>query len=919
MSLLYPELLLLAIPIALALYRTSRGQASRWLLRGLAVLAFLLALAGPHGGGSTTGRDLVLLVDRSRSMPGDRLAETAEMVELLNSEMRAGDRLAVLGFGAGRALEMAPSEDPSFAGFQHGIDPDGSHLAEAIDQALALIPDNRPGSLLLLSDGEYHGASPESAARRAGVRSVRIDVRSAQRPNQVDAAVEQLELPPSVAQGEPFQFAAWVRSDHAVEAEYVLYRDQEVLTRGRRALRRGLNQLLFRDLGTTPGLARYRLRISVEGDRVLENDIGLGVLRVTGGRPLLLVNHDAVPGRLARVLQSAGLELALHTPEELARQRPSYLENFRGVILENVAADRLGPMLPALARQVEDLGGGLLLTGGPASFGVGGYYRSGLDPLLPVSMEMRVEHRKMGLSLAFVLDRSGSMAAGVGGTLTKMDLANAGTMEGIRLLGALDEVAVIAVDSEAHVVVPLAEVGDPEDFAGRVSGIRSQGGGIYVYQGLLAAASMLEGASRNNRHIVLFADADDAEEPGKYVELLRQLREERNTTVSVVALGTPTGSDAAFLIDVARRGGGEIFFSQDPNELPRLFAQDTLLAARSSFIDVPTPTQTTPGVFAIAALPSGPWAPLAGYNLSYLRPDAAQGVVTQDEYGAPVLATRQAGLGRTASFSGQIDGKFGVADDHWPQVAETLVTLARWIAGQEPPAEYFPDVRREGRDALVSIEVDREAAPGAPSPVEARMVKPDGTTTVVELTPVGPDRFEARVPLGMEGIYRFAAQTADGQTLEMEPLAVPYSPEFEPRAEEDDGLRALGRIARLSGGRMNPAMNEVLRGSRRGYSVRPLGHWFALAGLLLLLAEITWRRLFEKPPRVRTTAVAGARSAGGVRRPDASGGGSADAGREPDSGEAQVGADSGETTDTGGLNAALAGAKKKADRRTRRK
>ena len=37
-----------------------------------------------------------------------------------------------------------------------------------------------------------------------------------------------------------------------------------------------------------------------------------------------------------------------------------------------------------LAQYVEDLGGGFLLTGGERSFGVGGYFKSPLDSLLPV-------------------------------------------------------------------------------------------------------------------------------------------------------------------------------------------------------------------------------------------------------------------------------------------------------------------------------------------------------------------------------------------------------------------------------------------------------------------------------------------------------------------------------------------------------
>ena len=59
MSLLYPELLLLAVPLAVALWQTSRVMSVRGMLRLCAVLSLLLAIAGPHGGGQVHGRDLV--------------------------------------------------------------------------------------------------------------------------------------------------------------------------------------------------------------------------------------------------------------------------------------------------------------------------------------------------------------------------------------------------------------------------------------------------------------------------------------------------------------------------------------------------------------------------------------------------------------------------------------------------------------------------------------------------------------------------------------------------------------------------------------------------------------------------------------------------------------------------------------------
>ena len=86
------------------------------------------------------------------------------------------------------------------------------------------------------------------------------------------------------------------------------------------------------------------------------------------------------------------------------------------------------------------------------------------------------------------------------------------------------------------------------------------------------------------RHIVLFADAADSEHPATYKVLLGKLTR-AGVTVSVIGLGKPTDVDADFLRDVAKRGNGRIVFTDRPDELPRIFAQETLTVVRSTFVE----------------------------------------------------------------------------------------------------------------------------------------------------------------------------------------------------------------------------------------------------------------------------------------------------------------------------------------------
>ena len=636
-SLLFPELLLLFVPLVVLYFWRGRSSGLGGFVRvlTLAVLALLAAVPlAPLGG---KGVDVVVVADLSRSMPGDSRGRALEIIKLLEQRREAGDRVGIVTYGREPRIERLPEEIGEAGAFVQDVDGDGSDLGGAIGLAASLVPRGRPARLIVLSDGESNGAPAVAAAHEAAARGLPIDFRLFSRGGAADVAVESLDLPGMVDEREPFQFTAWVRADRTVETEAVLFRDEVEIARTRRTFPPGATQLTFRDLIDRPGVARYRLQLAAKGDRVPENNLGDGAVRVDAPATILVVNASGGPDNLSRALSSGKLLVETVTPAAMPRDLAGLLA-FRAVILENVPAGRVGPeTLAGLARFATDIGGGLMLTGGGGSFGVGGYFKSALDPYLPVSMEIKNEHRKLSLAMVVALDRSGSMAMPAGDGRTKMDLADAGTCAAIDTLGPFDEVGVIAIDSAPHVVSPLMPASEKDRICGDVRRIQSMGGGIFTYTALVSAARMVQESDKGTRHIVLFADAADAEEPGDYQRLLATL-EPLGITVSVIGLGSESDSDAAFLKDVAARGKGRIHFTASADELPRLFAEEAITVARSSFVTEPTAARALPDLVLLGDLPPSAFPRVDGYNLTYLRPGATMGVVTTDEYQAPVLA-----------------------------------------------------------------------------------------------------------------------------------------------------------------------------------------------------------------------------------------------------------------------------------------
>ncbi len=850
MAFLFPELLLVIVPL-LALYfwrARARGLngAARLIILTLVTLIAAVPLAGLGG----KGMDVVIVADRSRSMPGDSTARMLEIVKLLEARRGKGDRVGIVTFGRDARIERLPEAFGQTTAFIQEVDRDGSDLGSAIGLAASLIPRERPGRLLVLSDGEANGAPTMPGAHEAAARGLPIDVRAFSRGEAADIAVESLDLPGMVDEREPFQFTASVRTDRTIDSEAILFRDGVEIARTTRRFAPGATQLTFRDVVDRPGVARYRLELAARGDRVPENNRGEGAVRVDAAATLLLVNATGAPDNLSRALAAGKLRVQIVTPSALPQDVAGLLA-FRAVILENIPAAQAGPRaLTALSHFAADLGGGLLLTGGGESFGVGGYFKSVLDPDLPVSMEIKNEHRKLSLAMAIALDRSGSMAAPTGDGRTKMDLANLGACAAIDTLGPFDEVGVIAIDSAPHVVSPLTPASGKDAICTQVRQIQSMGGGIFTYTALVNAANMVQQSEKGTRHVVLFADAADAEEPGEYQRLLETLTP-IGITVSVIGLGSESDADAAFLKDVAARGHGRIYFAATADDLPRLFAQEAITVARSSFVTEPTAAHTLPDMVLLGELPASPFPAVDGYNLTYLRPGATMGVVTTDEYHAPLLAFWHRGLGRIASFTPEVHGKYSAHLNAWKGFQGFAVGLGRWLLGGAPPAGMQATIDRRGAEAVVRVELDPDRLRSGATDVRAATAmivppetRPGNAAQRVPLAWVDDDTLEARFPIGNAGLYVGAVQLGNGTVLPLAPLSLPYSPEFEPRPDPQEGMKTLREIARVTGGVERSTWDDVFSANRlRNRQVRDLVLPLTLALLILHVIEIAGRRL----------------------------------------------------------------------------
>jgi hypothetical protein len=803
-------------------------------LRMAALVLLIVVLMRPSIRVRQGGMELWALMDRSASAAVMEMRQGDEILQLLERERPSNGTLRVVDFGAemrerfGVRAELRDGETRIGTGLEWVI---GRRTAE------------RATRILLVTDG--HSTEPlDGIAAKAAEVGIPVDVRWLVDGGEPEVQLAQVEVASRVAVGEAFLVQGRVQANVDGAVPYEILRDGLKVGSGTVHVRRGRGLIRFSDRGLRAGPHVYEICLQPEKDRSPENNRGEGWVHVDGGNEVLVLSSfESDP--VVKILEANGFRV-----RHLRKGQIRGAMDLAGVgllVLNDFRADWLPTsFLKAVPFFVRERGGGLVMLGGRGSFASGGYHGSEVDPLMPVSMDVRDQQRKAALALAIMMDRSGSMGAspgggaGVSGGLTKMDLANEGAANALGLLMPNDVVSVHAVDTTAHEVVGMSRVGAVrEEMIRAVRSIRSEGGGIFIGEALAAGWEALRKVDVPVRHMILFADAMDSEVPGGYRETLREATA-AGVTVSVIGLGTETDKDAELLKEVAALGRGRMFFQADAFGIPALFSQETMMVSQPAFV-----------AEGREVVPTGGWGELASGSMRWLaRIDAFNATDARDGAtvalrGAegdrePLVAFWQVGAGRTATVAFPVAGAHSDAARGWEGLPGMLTGLARWSSAGASPAGVDLGVRLRGNVMEVDLFYAQEHAERiAKTPPVIR--GSDGRGEVVEgkWEKMVPGHFRTRMAVRpgevMNGVVR-----AGGWTLPFGPVAVPASSEWLRDPASQSELRAL---VRATGGRERINLSGCWDFPERLHRERPLGNWLLAGWLVVVVVEALVTRL----------------------------------------------------------------------------
>lgn len=777
--------------LALAWF-ASMSRARVWsaiLLRAALVVLLALILAGVSRVRTTRKLAVVAVVDVSESVrrwgtvgaveaatKANILDRVKSFLASSTSERGVEDLLGIVVFdGQPVALASPTIADTGQASLDVRV-ASGTNIAEALRLAGAMIPPDAAGRLVLFSDGVPTQGDALAAARAIAGHGARvpIDVVPIDYDVKDEVIVEGVDAPPNA----PSESTVTVRVTlHATSGSVGLLR----LFDGEKPLDIGGEAAggRARRLTLSPGRSVQSVQVKLDqsrvhrfravyepdvrvdegganrasGDTLAENNVAEGFTITPGTGSVLLVGGNARDGggveprsALAATLRGKGLDVRTAAPSEFPADLVG-LQAYDLVILENVPAESLGEEAQKrLAAYVRDLGGGLIMVGGPDAFGAGGWKNTPIEPLLPVRLDLPDRIVTRQVATIFVIDVSGSMGwPAIGSTRSKQEIANESAALAITRMERTDLIGIIAFNQKPMTILPLSTNADPQRSAAKAREMYADGG-TNMGPALDEALRQLQATDAKIKHIIVLSDGRSQGRqslPGK-VDAIQA------AGIRLSTIGVGDDADDAMMELMAQRGGGVYYKVLNADRLPSTFLSAVRVVRSPAIRETPfQPVVLPSGSPALAGISTPPV--LQGLVITQPRPELSIVNAIASPDGEPVLAHWNYELGRVAAFTSDA-GPWAQEWLPWPGFEAFWSQLARIISRPSTSRFMQGEARVEGDRVRLRVEASGEDGTplnGLSAPVA--FFAPDGTQTTAKLEQTGPGVYEGEVKVSGVG------------------------------------------------------------------------------------------------------------------------------------------------------------------------
>jgi uncharacterized membrane protein len=932
---------LLAVPIVWLGVRSLNGlgPVRKWVAIGvrLAVLAlFVLIVGGVRWQRTNEVLEVMVLRDISestaqvRDYPGKTLQGSIDewlqkVADDKNGKPRE-DRVGVASFHSSALIDAMPS--PRLVLDARAIRDTGSgtDVASALQLALATLSKDAMHRLLLIWDGNQTLGDLESAVAQAAAQNVQVYVMPLAYDVQNEVLLERFVAPTWKRENEPFSVDVILRSTNALPTTGKLSVFHQNI-----AMPIGPNGEAFRTVTLQPGLNVERVRVpALEGSNVIhqfratfeadggganvtadvaqgqqpgqpagpEGAAGAGAGAAAGdtllanntadaftfvrGKGRILYVDNVADGRgdvLAAALAKEGINLQKVTVDQVPNTLVE-LQNYDAIVLANVPRGAGGlseEQQKMVASYVHDMGGGLVMIGGPDAFGAGGWQGSRLEEILPVNMDIPAQRQIPKGALVLIMHSCEMPDGNYWGEQCAIKASET--------LSERDEIGVLSFNWQgggSQWDFPLQPKGDGTRVVAAIK--QMQLGDMPSFDdsmnvalnGINGVGGLIRSDARQ-KHVIIISDGDPAAPNANLVAQYQKAQVSVSTVTVYPHMGDADGLPPT-MKEIARILKGRAYgpINANPNQLPQIFIKEATVVRRTLIHEDAKgiPLQTPPSASEImkglqgAALP-----PVFGMVLTSKKPNPQiEMPIFAGKNADPILAHWQTGLGRAAVWTPDAHNKWSAGwvgsdlyNKFWAQVV-------RAVARPPMSADFDVQVTQDGTKGRITVEaLNKDSAFMNFMNISGVAVGPDPDKKEnVRLVQTGPGtyaaEFDARDPGNYVVVLQYRGAKGEQGAL-LGGMAVNASPELRDLQSNEAALRM---VAERTGGKViepfaPPAAADLF--SREGLKVTasPLPIWDLLIPVLLglILVDVATRRIawdWNSTKKMALSAVGAVRS-----------------------------------------------------------
>jgi len=877
----------------------------------LAVLALLILILGDvQWVRQNTDVEVMIVRDISRStelvsdFPGKYLQSALDDYVLAatgkyaGDNHRSGDRVGQISFNERPFIDAVPAERLMLEARAVRGPGTGTDAAAALQLALASLNNNAMHRLLLIWDGNATAGEINAAVSTAASEHVPIDVMPLHYHVEHEVMLDKFIAPNRRELGQPFTIETHLFSTNAAEVQG----DLSITNNGR--------LIVLADGKTTqrvtipPGRSVQRVEIppqppgvhlfhatlqnvkNVQSDEPAATDLdnkSADSFTFVGDKGQILLVDNADPTQqtdaahyLREALQAQQINLTSIRPEEFPGN-PVELQGYQAVILANVPRGAGGlndQQEQMLANYVHFTGGGLVMIGGPQSFGAGGWEGSHLEKELPVSMEIPAQRQIPKGALVMVMD---PCEVPSGNTLGEEC-----AMKATEALSSRDDVGLISysyTDRGPKWDAPLLPRGDGSRV---IAAIRNWSLGDMpsldtavnlALDGDGTTSGMLANDARA-KHIIVITD-DDKEVASD--STLQRCVDAKISISTVTVHPHQQGNIVPGIRNMADKTGGKSYGPIDDNmtQVPQIFIKEATQIKRSIVQEDANgfPVRLAPSDSELVkGIAPGDLPKLYGFDLTARRENPLiEQPITIGPKHDPLLAQWQAGLGKTAAYTGDAFNRWdaewinsGLYTKFWPQVV-------RGVSRSAVSNDFDVEMSTDGdKGHIVVSALNDNDAFNSSLTISGTMASGDELTSrPIRLAPTGPGTYEADFDASSPGNYlcylTYGGAGGKSGTL-LAGTVVNTSPELR---DLQSGDAVLQQIAERTGGRLlepfNPKTADLFSRDGLAISSSPKPIWDLLIPwlLALLLLDVAVRRIAWDAASIRRAILT---AGGAVRR-----------------------------------------------------